>query len=101
MAWNVTGSLVALVTPFAADGSVDFDALGALIDFHLANHTDGLVVLGTTGESSTMTHEEDAAVCDYTVKRVFLSSRAVLPTLPKQCWKKASCLKSWVQMACC
>lgn len=70
MAWNVTGSLVALVTPFAADGSVDFDALGALIDFHLANHTDGLVVLGTTGESSTMTHEEDAAVCDYTVKRV-------------------------------
>lgn len=70
MAWNVTGSLVALVTPFNEDGSVNFDALGELIDFHLANHTDGLVVLGTTGESSTMTHEEDAAVCEYTVKRV-------------------------------
>lgn len=70
MAWNVTGSLVALVTPFNKDGSVNFDALGELIDFHLANHTDGLVVLGTTGESSTMTHEEDAAVCEYTVKRV-------------------------------
>lgn len=67
---NLKGSIVALVTPFAADGSVDFDALGRLIDFHLENETDALLILGTTGESSTMSHEEDDAVCEFTVKRV-------------------------------
>ncbi len=67
---NLQGSIVALVTPFAKDGSVDFDALGRLIDFHLENGTDALLVLGTTGESSTMTHEEDDAVCEFTVQRV-------------------------------
>ena len=64
------GSLVALVTPFHEDGSVNFEKLGELIDFHLENETDALVILGTTGESSTMSHEEDNAVCEYTVKRV-------------------------------
>ncbi|MDO5532086.1 4-hydroxy-tetrahydrodipicolinate synthase [Sutterella sp.] len=66
----IRGSLVALVTPFHPDGSVNFEKLGELIDFHLANKTDALVILGTTGESSTMTHEEDNAVCEFTVKRV-------------------------------
>ena len=66
----VRGSLVALVTPFNEDGSVNFEKLGELIDFHLENETDALVILGTTGESSTMSHEEDNAVCEYTVKRV-------------------------------
>ena len=66
----VRGSLVALVTPFNDDGSVNFEKLGELIDFHLGNETDALVILGTTGESSTMSHEEDNAVCEYTVKRV-------------------------------
>lgn len=67
---NLQGSIVALVTPFSEDGSVDFDALGRLIDFHLENGTDAILVLGTTGESSTMTHEEDDAVCEFAVKRV-------------------------------
>lgn len=67
---TIRGSLVALITPFNEDGSVNFDKLGELIDFHLANCTDALVILGTTGESSTMSHEEDNAVCEYTVKRV-------------------------------
>ncbi len=67
---NLKGSIVALVTPFAQDGSVDFDALAGLIDFHLENGTDAILVLGTTGESSTMSHEEDDAVCEFTVKRV-------------------------------
>lgn len=66
----VRGSLVALVTPFNDDGSVNFEKLGELIDFHLENETDALFILGTTGESSTMSHEEDNAVCEYTVKRV-------------------------------
>ena len=67
---DLKGSIVALVTPFAENGSVDFDAYGKLIDFHLENETDAILVLGTTGESSTMTHEEDDAVCEFAVKRV-------------------------------
>ncbi len=67
---NIKGSIVALVTPFHPDGSVNFDKLGELIDFHLAHKTDAILILGTTGESSTMSHEEDNAVCEYTVKRV-------------------------------
>lgn len=70
MAFNVKGSLVALVTPFCEDGTVDFDRLGQLLDWQIEQGTDGIVVLGTTGESSTMSHEEDAAVCEYTLKRV-------------------------------
>ena len=66
----IRGSLVALITPFHEDGSVNFEKLGELIDFHLAHKTDALVILGTTGESATMSHEEDNAVCEFTVKRV-------------------------------
>ena len=67
---HIQGSIVALITPFHPDGSVNFEKLGELIDFHLANQTDAILILGTTGESSTMTHEEDDAVCAYTVERV-------------------------------
>lgn len=67
---NLEGSIVALVTPFRADGSVDFDALERLVDFHLENQTDALLVLGTTGESSTMTHEEDNSVVEAVVGQV-------------------------------
>ena len=67
---NLTGSIVALVTPFNEDGSVDFEALDKLVDFHLENATDAILVLGTTGESSTMTHEEDLTVATHVVKRV-------------------------------
>lgn len=66
----IRGSLVALVTPFHEDGSVNFEKLGELVDFHLANQTDALVILGTTGESSTMSHEEDEAVVKYVLARV-------------------------------
>ena len=55
----VKGSIVALVTPFNADGSVNYDKLGELIDFHVENKTDGIVLLGTTGESPTLTFEEE------------------------------------------
>ncbi len=67
---NLTGSIVALVTPFCEDGSVDFEALERLVDFHLENGTDGILVLGTTGESSTMTDEEDLAVAKAVIDRV-------------------------------
>ena len=56
------GSYVALVTPFHEDGSVNFEKLKELCRWHIENGTDGLVVLGTTGESSTTEHAEDAAI---------------------------------------
>lgn len=67
---NLTGSITALVTPFAADGSIDYGALGRLVDFQLDAGTDALLPLGTTGESSTMTHEEDEEVARFVVERV-------------------------------
>ncbi len=66
----IRGSIVALVTPFLPNGEVNYDKLGELVDFHLENQTDALLILGTTGESSTMSHEEDDEVCRYVVKRV-------------------------------
>lgn len=52
------GSLVALVTPMLSDGSVDYDQLEALIDFHVDQGTNGLVIAGTSGESATLSHQE-------------------------------------------
>ena len=65
-----SGSYVALVTPFNADGSVNFDTLRALTRWHLEQGTDGIVVLGTTGESSTMSHEEDDDVARCVIETV-------------------------------
>lgn len=67
---DLKGSIVALVTPFKENGDVDFDALDRLVDFHLANGTDGILVLGTSGESATMTDAEDVAVAQHVVNRV-------------------------------
>ena len=64
------GSIVALVTPFHEDGTVNFEKLGELLDRQIENSTDGILILGTSGESSTMTHEEDDAVALYTIERV-------------------------------
>ena len=51
--------ITALVTPFHQDGTINFEALPKLIEHLLANHTQGLVLAGTTGESPTLTHEEE------------------------------------------
>ena len=53
-----TGSGVAIVTPFHTDGSINYDKLEELIDFHCNNGTDSIVICGTTGESATMTEAE-------------------------------------------
>lgn len=66
----LSGSIVALATPFREDGSVNFDQLGEWIEFQIAGGTDAILVLGTTGESSTMSHEEDDAVCAFAVEKV-------------------------------
>ncbi len=67
---DLKGAIVAIVTPFHEDGSIDFVSFDKLIDFHLENGTDGLVVCGTTGEAATMTKEEDAMVIGRAVERV-------------------------------
>lgn len=53
-----TGSGVAIITPFKEDLSVDFEQLRKLIDFQIENGTDAIIICGTTGEASTLTHEE-------------------------------------------
>lgn len=65
-----SGSYVALVTPFHEDGSVNFDKLKELVNWQIAQGTDGIVALGTTGESSTMTHEEDDEVARCVIETV-------------------------------
>lgn len=65
-----SGSYVALVTPFHEDGSVHFEKLKELTQWHLEQGTDGIVVLGTTGESSTMSHEEDDDVAQCVIETV-------------------------------
>ena len=67
---NQTGSIVAMITPFHKDGSVNFDVLTELLERQIAAGTDGILTLGTTGEYSTMTHEEDASVVAHTIKVV-------------------------------
>ncbi|WP_317301219.1 4-hydroxy-tetrahydrodipicolinate synthase [Allobaculum stercoricanis] len=59
------GSIVALITPFHEDGTINFEKLKELIEWHIANKTDGILILGTTGESPTLTHEEndDVVAC--------------------------------------
>ena len=52
------GSAVAIITPFNNDGSVNFEQFGALIEYQIQHKTDAIVVMGTTGEASTLTHEE-------------------------------------------
>ena len=66
----IRGSLVALVTPMERDGSVDFKALDRLIEFHIAAGTDGIVAVGTTGESATLDEAEHCDVIRHTVERV-------------------------------
>lgn len=63
------GSGVALVTPFL-DDRVNFEILEELIEFHIENGTDAIIVCGTTGEPSTMTEEEKKAVIKFTVEKV-------------------------------
>lgn len=64
---KLEGSIVALITPFNEDGSVNFDQLERLLEFHVENGTDAILTLGTTGESATMTDEEDNSVVKFVV----------------------------------
>lgn len=66
----IHGSMVALVTPMTPDGAVDWEAYGRLIEWHIASGTDGIVTMGTTGESPTLDVDEHNEVVSFTVKTV-------------------------------
>ena len=67
---NITGSIVAMITPYHGDGSVNFEVLTRLLERQIQAGTSAILTLGTTGEYSTMTHEEDATVVAHTLKVV-------------------------------
>jgi 4-hydroxy-tetrahydrodipicolinate synthase len=71
------GSMVALVTPMRADGTVDNDALERLVDFHVENATDAIVAVGTTGESATLDEKEH---CDI-IRRVVKHAAGRIPVI--------------------
>lgn len=66
----IQGSIVALVTPMQVDGSIDKKSLHALIDWHIAEKTDGIVIAGTTGEGSVLTEDEQFALISEVVEQV-------------------------------
>ena len=66
---TVRGSLVAIVTPMSDDGALDLDALRRLVDWHIAEGTDGIVVVGTTGESPTVSYDEHCLLIRSTVEQ--------------------------------
>lgn len=69
-----TGSGVAIITPMTADKKVNFEKLGEIIEDQIKNHTDAIIICGTTGEASTLTHEEHLDCirycCDKVNKRI-------------------------------
>ena len=66
--FDVRGSIVALITPFNEDGSINLDKLEELLEFHIENKTDGILILGTTSESPTFTWEEDYEIVKRSVE---------------------------------
>ncbi|NNG22457.1 4-hydroxy-tetrahydrodipicolinate synthase [Telluria aromaticivorans] len=66
----IKGSIVAIVTPMFEDGSLDRDSLRKLLDWHIAEGTDGIVIVGTTGESATVSPEEHGELIKLAVEHV-------------------------------
>ena len=64
-----TGAGVAIVTPMNTDGSINYTQFAENIEFQIENHTDAIIVCGTTGESSTMTDEEHIDIIRFTVEQ--------------------------------
>lgn len=72
----VPGSIVALITPMHEDNSVDFQALSKLIEWHIEAGTNGILVIGTTGESPTLSNQERIAIIKHTIKQA--NKRAIV-----------------------
>lgn len=73
----IRGSIVAIVTPMHADGAVDYPALDALVEWHIAEGTNAIVAVGTTGESATLDMDEHLGV----IRRVIEASRGRVPVI--------------------
>lgn len=73
----IEGSIVALVTPMGADEQIDYDALDRLVEFHIDAGTDGIVAVGTTGESATLSIKEHLSV----IERVVAASAGRVPVI--------------------
>ncbi|MDF2685328.1 MAG: dapA [Clostridia bacterium] len=65
-----TGAAVAIVTPFSAQGNIDYEMLDKLIEYQIKNGTDAIVACGTTGEASTLTDDEHKEVIEFIIKKV-------------------------------
>jgi len=74
---NVEGSWPALVTPFTEDDKVDYVVLNTLVEFHVENHSDGILILGSTGEATLLTMEEKMRIID----EVLDAARGKIPSL--------------------
>ena len=79
-----TGAGVAIITPMKANGEVNYDKLGEFLDYQINNSTDAIIICGTTGEASTLTHEEHVETirfaADYVKKRAVSYTHLTLPT---------------------
>lgn len=92
----ITGSMVALVTPMHADGSIHWDALAKLIDMHIEQGTSAIVAVGTTGESATLDVGEHCEVIRFTVNRV-AGRIAVIAGTGANCTREAIALTKSAQ----
>ena len=68
--FTLQGSIAALVTPFKTDGTIDYEAYDRLLDMHIANGTAGVVVCGTSGETPTLSEDEDAEMFRHSVQYI-------------------------------
>lgn len=75
-----SGSNVAIVTPFTTDGLVCYESFGKLIELHIANGTDGIVVCGTTGEAATLNDEEYKEVVQFAIKKIDKRLQVIIGT---------------------
>ncbi len=64
------GSGVAIVTPFDENNNINYDKMGELLEYHIANKTDAIIVVGTTGETPALTEDEDKNLIKFTVEKV-------------------------------
>lgn len=79
MKYLFKGSAVALITPFK-DGGIDYDSLGKLIDYQLENKTDGIVVLGTTGEPATISDKDKKEIISFAKNKIGNKAKLIVGT---------------------
>ena len=92
------GAGVAIVTPMYEDGKVNYDKLEELLEFQIANSTDAIIICGTTGESSTMTHGEHLKTIKFAVDKVAKRVPVIALTCPG--YRKMSALPFNASYAC-